>query len=383
VSEQQLYRVPTISGLAETISSALAEIEGTKVFFVGRGSYAKPLIEDLQSQGITVEVFRGYASNPLYEDVVNGVEAFKAFQPDLLVSVGGGSALDTAKCIQLFATVDALADSEETYLDAKYSEAVVPHFVVPTTAGTGSDATTFAVVYYKGDKYSVDSPQALPNYVALVPEFLHGLSIYQKRATMLDALCQAIESYWSVNSTDESKAYSVKAINLILANYRTYLSSTDDDAAEALLEAAYIAGQAINITKTTAPHAMSYKMSGLYDLAHGHACAIALPKVWRYMLENLELCSDPRGVEYLDQAFGEIASYLGADNPSQAIAWLEKLLAELDMRSPKDTSPEDLEALVRSINVQRLANNPVALDSEAIELLYQWIIPSLTQDKGE
>jgi len=295
------------------------------------------------------------------------------------VSVGGGSAIDTAKCIHLFAACEPTG-LEGTYINAEAGEPGIPHLAVPTTAGTGSEATTFAVVYYKGAKYSIDYPEALPQYVAMAPYFLHGLPDYHKRATCLDALCQAIESYWSVNSTEESKNYARKAIPLFLDSYKTYVSSQDDAAADAMLEAAYKAGQAINISKTTAAHAMCYQLTSLYGLAHGHAAALCLPKVWRYMIEHLEKCIDKRGIDYLKQVFADLDEMLGFDSHIESIEWFEGLLEEMGMFPPAEgVQPSDITALKGSVNAQRLGNNPVGLDEEVIAQLYLEIVPALKQ----
>ena len=113
---------------------------------------------------------------------------------------------------------------------------------------------------------------------------LKTLPIYQKKSTMMDALCHSIESYWSVNSTEESNKYSKQAIQTILENKDAYLANKDLGNAN-MLKAAYLAGKAINITQTTAGHAMSYKLTSLYGIAHGHAVAICISKLWEYMLE--------------------------------------------------------------------------------------------------
>ncbi|MCL2745950.1 MAG: phosphonoacetaldehyde reductase [Coriobacteriia bacterium] len=370
---QNIIRTAYTDGLIESIAALLSDKPNPKVFLVSGGPFAEPLITGLTNRGVKVTVFSEFSPNPLYEDVVAGLAAYKKSQADLLVSIGGGSAIDTAKCILLFSTVDA----GDNYLNAEYKEPSIPHLAIPTTAGTGSEATTFAVVYFEGEKYSVDSPGALPNHIAFVPDYLRGLPLYHKRATFLDALCQAIESLWSVNSTDESKDYARKAIGLITDIYPAYFETDDDSIIEAALEAAYRAGQAINISKTTAAHAMSYQMSSLYGLAHGHAASLCLPKVWRYMVNNLELCNDPRGVDYLEGVFAEIDGLLGFQSHFETIAWFEALLLEMDMLPPTSVNAGDVEVLAKSVNAQRLGNNPIPLSEVVILGLYQEIVPAL------
>ena len=116
------------------------------------------------------------------------------------------------------------------------------------------------------------------------------MPLYQKKATTLDALSHAIESYWSINSNDESKKYSMEAIKIILNNFNKYLDG-DNSVNKDMLYAANLAGKAINITATTAGHAMCYKLTSLYNIAHGHAAMLVNSELLPYMMDNIDKCS--------------------------------------------------------------------------------------------
>ena len=189
---------------------------------------------------------------------------------------------------------------------------------------------------------------------------------------MLDALCQGIESWWSVNSTAESMGYSRRAIEGIAKNWEGYILRHQTEAAEQIMLAANYAGRAIDITQTTAPHAMSYKLTGLYGLPHGHAVAVCLPEVWEYMLGHMDRCVDKRGAEHLQGVFDDIANALGCEGPAEAVKWVRGLLKELEMVYPK--GEDKLDELTASVNPVRLRNNPIALDSKALRALYERII---------
>ena len=229
----------------------------------------KDYFETLEARkGIRVVKFSDFQPNPLYESVVKGVEIFHENKCGLIAAVGGGSAIDVAKCIKLYSNMD----SSENYLKQQIVPNDVPLFAVPTTAGTGSEATRYAVIYYNGAKQSVTDYSCIPSTVLFDASALKTLPMYQKKATMMDALCHAIESFWSVNSNEESMGYSQQAIEMIVANKASYLAN-EDAGNENMLKAANIAGKAINITQTTAGHAMCYKLTSLYGIAHGHAAA--------------------------------------------------------------------------------------------------------------
>lgn len=356
-------------GSAQKIRDILQERQHRKFMLVCGKSFdhsgLKGAFDGLDAEYVR---FSDFSPNPLYEQVEKGVERFNRENCDMLVAVGGGSALDVAKCIKLFCKME----QGKNYLEQPYVDSGVPLVAIPTTAGTGSESTRFAVIYYEGKKQSVAHDSILPDYAILDPTPLSFLPVYQKKCTTLDALCQAIESWWSVNSTEVSKAYSQKAIELILGNYKAFIFDNHGQAAEKIMLGANYAGRAINITQTTAAHAMSYKMTSLFGIPHGHAVAIGLPVIFAYMAEHLEKCIDSRGKDYLWGVFQDIAKSFGQEEPREAVCSFNNLLAELEIERPQ-IRKEQLQVLTESVNPTRLKNNPVELDEAAIYMLYEKI----------
>lgn len=315
-------------------------------------------------ENIPLTHFSQFASNPIYEDVCKGVDLFRREKCEAIIAVGGGSAIDVAKCIKLFSKMD----KNVNYLQQDKRDTKIPMIAIPATAGTGSESTQHAVVYYGGEKQSISHPSIVPDYVFLIPSILKGLPVYQKKCTMLDALCQAIESWWSVKSTDESKKYSRKAIEKIMKNWEEYLSENTETAAEKIMEAANYAGRAINITATTAAHAMSYKITSLYQIPHGHAVAICLPEVWAYLLEHTRDCVDDRGSDYLQETLTQISEMI-------SLSQFKSMLIKMDMKYPRTADKEsELQVLTKSVNPVRLKNNPVALSADVLREMYRRII---------
>ena len=324
-------------------------LAGRKTMLVCGGSLDRlPIAEAVNA--LAAVRFSAFSPNPLYEDVVAGVELFRANGCDAILAVGGGSAMDVAKCIKLFAPMAP----GSFYLDQPREGNDILLAAIPTTAGTGSESTRHAVIYYKGEKQSISHPDLVPGLVCLIPEVLKDLPLYQKKCTMLDALGQAIESWWSVSATAESIEYSRKAIGLIREYWKPYIE--EGRYAEEILLASNYAGRAINITATTAAHAMSYKLTSLYGIPHGHAVGLCLPEVWEEMAEE----------EKLQPVFRE----LPVDLP-----WLRDLLAELQMTKPVSSDREkDLEILADSVNPLRLKNNPVAFSRDTLKAMYERIL---------
>lgn len=333
--------------------------------FLKISDYFKNLTERTEINFIS---FSDFEPNPKYESVVKGVELFLKEKCQAVVAVGGGSSIDVAKCIKLYSNMNP----GENYLKQKIVPNDISLLAIPTTAGTGSEATRFAVIYYEGNKQSVTDLSIIPSTVVFDPSCLETLPLYQKKSTMLDALCHAIESFWSVNSTEESKEYSKKAIELILKNEKGYLDNLKSSLIN-MLVAANLAGKAINITQTTAGHAMSYKIVSLYHISHGHSVAICLPKIWRYMINHTCDCIDSRGEKYLDSIFDEIATAFGVRSKLEAVEKFEKLLNNFELKIPEMNNYKELEILSDSVNPVRLKNNPVKLSKETLTSLYKEI----------
>ena len=343
-----------------------------KVLLVTDSSFPFLNIKDeIEGIGVPYVKFSDFTPNPLYEDVCKGVDIFNAEGCDTILAVGGGSSLDVAKCIKLYCRMS----KDTLYLDQEYKDTGVKLVAIPTTAGTGSESTRYAVIYYDGKKQSVTHDSIIPSVAILEPKVLKTLPLYQKKCTMLDALCQGIESWWSVNSTDESKILSKEAVETIMKWWREYIFENTDESAKQIMHAANIAGQAICITQTTAPHAFSYKITSLYGIPHGYAVAICLPEIWEYMLAHMDKCIDSRGNDYLNGIFCNIAKSMSCYNSDQAIKWFRQMMADMDLTGLVAVNrEEELKILSTSVNPVRLKNNPVELDNSTIRNLYMIII---------
>lgn len=373
--QMQSQKIMTAGNEYAELVQHLQERNATHVLVVCGKSIAKlkigqQLPEIFRKAAARYTTFSDFTPNPDYMSAVKGVEVFQKNQCDVVLAIGGGSAMDVAKCIKLFATMDP----GQNYLQQPIVPNSIPLIAVPTTAGTGSEATRFAVIYYGGEKQSVSHESCIPEAVLLDASVLDSLPMYHRKATMLDALCHGIESYWSVHSTEESQAYAAKAIGSILSNSESYLNNLPSGN-ENMLMAANFAGKAINLTQTTAGHAMAYKLTTLYGIAHGHAVALCVAKLWPYMLAHPEKCVDSRGPGHLEQVFSGLAKVMEADDAQQAASLFENFLSALELPTPY-AAQEDYQLLTRSVNPTRLHNNPVMLTEMELHNLYRQIVPA-------
>lgn len=359
----------------DKLPQILKDVNCKKLFLVVDSSFPflniKDAIEALEVEKVS---FSDFTPNPLYEQVCKGIDLLKAEKCDTILAVGGGSAIDVAKCIKLAVLAKEGNDAIIPPLVSTRVECdgtKLPFIAIPTTAGTGSESTHNAVMYYENAKQTVTNDGVLPDYALLEPSVLKTLPLYQKKCTMMDALCQGIESWWSVNSTEESYEYSRKTIELIMANWEKYIFENDDEAAANIMLGANYGGRAINITATTAAHAMSYKITSLYKFPHGHAVAVCLPEIWEYMIGNMDKCIDKRGSVYLFDIFDSIAKAMGAENPKGAIAIFRDMMKRMELVNPtSEKKDEYLKVLSTSVNPVRLKNNPVGLNIDTITTIY-------------
>jgi alcohol dehydrogenase class IV/GTP:adenosylcobinamide-phosphate guanylyltransferase len=311
----------------------------------------------------SVVVFNDFSANPTYEEVLVGLKVFKENNCDSMIGIGGGSALDVAKAIKLYSPF------EKDYINKPTLYVDMPLLAIPTTAGTGSESTRYSVLYFNNEKQSLVHDSILPDTVILDKSLLYTIPEYHQKATLLDAFCQAVESFWSINSTIESKRYSRKAINLILENYKEYLGKKHYTY-ESIFEASNLAGKAINITQTTAPHAMSYKITSETGVAHGHAVAIMLVPVLKYMINNIHLIQDIRGEEYVYKMFDELIDVFKCKSINELTKTISEFIEYFDLNNPKIDN-ELLLLFANSVNQTRLKNSPIKIDSNAALEIYK------------
>jgi alcohol dehydrogenase class IV len=311
--------------------------------------------------GLRLVRFSAFRPNPLYEEAAAAAAAFRSSGCDAIAAVGGGSAMDVAKCVKLWAGLNP----GEDYLKQAYVPNQIPLLAAPTTAGTGSEATHFAVVYRGGEKLSVAHAACLPSAALLDPRALETLPDYHRKSSMLDALCHGLESFWSVRAGAESRSYSRKAVEGVFRHLNGYLRN-DPEGNTGMLEAAHLAGKAINLAQTTAGHAMSYQLTELYGIAHGHAAALCVAELWPHMAARC-------GGTALEGIFAELAAAMGCGSVQEACEKLKNLLVSLGLKAPA-AAKEDYVVLKRSVNQERLKNNPVFLSLFDIDDLYHRIL---------
>lgn len=321
-------------GALVKIADIVRELGARNVFLVaGKRSFAASGAEEVLMpllSATTVTRLDDLGALPTAGDVEKGIALYRKAAPDMVVAVGGGHVMDIAKAVNF------LTERK-------------PLVAIPTTAGSGAEATPFAVVYKDGVKTSLEDPMMLPAYAIVDPALGASVSREVALASGLDALCQAVESLWARGATEESRAYATEALALVWPNLAQAVEG-DAQARAHLMRGAHLAGKAIAISKTTACHALSYGLTSRFSVPHGLAVALTMPAMMRR-----------NGVA------------LPHDIPPEAF---ESLLLELG--APKLASfgvtAADIGALAAGVDLERLGNNPKPLTQEDIITIYESLL---------
>lgn len=368
------------SGCLRDLPALLEARRAERIFLVtGNDSYelsgAMAALEPVLS-GRCVQRLCGFEANPKLADVEGGIERYIRFQSDLVIGVGGGSVLDTAKMIQFFG---AHGVSPASWFEGVRPKMSDPQGIIaiPTTAGSGAEATSFAVIYIDGVKHSVDHPALLPEVALVDPTLMRSLPAQITASTGMDALSQAIESYWSIRSTDDSTALAQRAIECIVPNLRDAVRHPTDEVRLAMAVGANLAGRAIAITRTTACHAISYPLTSQFGVPHGHAVALTVPSMIEHIAGVGESdVLDTRGAAFVSRRLDGICALLGEDDAAGARGSVEGLMRDIGLEARLGAlgvkSVADIDRIVAgALGSDRAGNTPRCLHPAELRRMLQ------------
>lgn len=343
--------------------STILLVRGNKSYEI---SGAKKIIEHaIEGKKIEIFDYYGFQENPKIEDVEIGIGLIYNKSIDLIIGIGGGSVLDMSKLIRFFYSYEK--DHHFEHFIKKRN--IIPLIAIPTTSGTGSESTHFAVVYKNKIKYSVAHKNVLPNIAIIDPIFTYNISKYLTACAGFDALAQAIEAYWNINATAESDEYAIKAINLLWKNLPETVTNPTKDLRIIVSEGSYWAGKSINITKTTAPHAFSYPFTTYYGYPHGHAVALTFPF---FMMFNYGNCISQIKLDanIHHEKMKYLYDLLSISSPDIAASNMFEYITKLGLTYALPNA-FNKHLIIDNIDLQRMGNNPVDLDPKDIDLLFR------------
>lgn len=333
-----LFHTNKVIGGAGSIQQIADIIEGFQakktVIITDSGVFNAGLIDKpksiLENNGIEVHIIHDTPPEPPLSKVQEIYQVAKALNSQVIIGIGGGSAMDTAKLVAI-----ALNNNVELQdvVDgkAKFEYRGIPTIMIPTTSGTGSEATQNSIVLIpeRELKVGIVDEKMLPNCVILDPQMTVDLPPHITANTGIDALCHAIECYISKKASPFSDTFALKAIELIVGNIRTaYHDGKNLKARENMLLGSYFGGASIATSSTVAVHALSYPLGGKYHIPHGLSNAILLPDVMKF---NLDAC---------EEKFATVAKAMKLD------------VYGLTQRQAAEKMIDELYALIKDLNIK-------------------------------
>jgi len=374
-------RIHAGPGAIDSLRDVVADFAAKNVLIIsdkgvaGAGLIARPqaLIEEA---GATVKLIDNTPPEPDVGQVEAILDAAKGAAWDLVIGIGGGSAMDVAKIVAVMLGNDVKL--RDLLNKAPIPRRGVPTVMVPTTAGTGSEATPNSIILVPEDelKVGIVSPKLMPDCVILDPLMTLGLPPAITASTGMDALTHAIECYTSKKGNPFAEMIALKAIGLISRSIRTaFTDGKNVDARHDMILGAFYGGMCIATSSTTAVHALAYPLGGKYRIAHGISNAILLPYVMQFNAVGNE-------AKFRDVAAAMGLNIAGKSDADAAAAMIDALYAlNRDLDIPADLkrwaiTEADLDTLVEgAAKVTRLLdNNPRPMNKDDIRAVYRQLL---------
>jgi len=313
-----------------------------------------------------IKIFYKNSELPVFEELIEIINNIKNFKPDLILAVGGGAVIDYAKIANVVDVRPDLADLIVNYsypFKKKYAKLAV----IPTTAGSGAEVTSNAVIYVDSIKHSFESELLIPDNFFLIPEFLISAPNKIKASAGFDAIAQALESLVSKKSTEQSVIYATKSLKVSINSYISFLNNPSLKNAAEMSIASNLAGKAISISKTTVPHATSYPFTSLFNISHGHAVSLFFERFFKFNYNNINKSETSFDLKKRFDLMFNLFNVSNIENFNSKISILKKKAKlEDDVRKLNIDLNKNSEIIIKGINLLRLGNNPVKIDGKDI-----------------
>ena len=354
----------------ENITKFINDKSLKKIFLLcGKNSFKNSGAEKLFKEKIDKKNIKFFYKNsklPNLEELIQIVKEIKFFEPELILAIGGGTIIDYAKIANVIDNRPDIANLIINYsypIKKKYATLAV----IPTTAGSGAEVTSNAVMYVNGIKYSFESELLIPDYFFLVPELLISAPKIIKSSSGFDAIAQALESLVSKKSNSKSVEYASKSLIISMNSFISFLNNPNLKNSAEMSIASNLAGKAICISKTTAPHAVSYPFTYLFNIDHGHAVSLFFEKFFKFNYENLKRSETNFDLKKRFELIFNLFNVKNINDFNSKISLIKKQSKlEDDLSKLNINIKECSEKIIQGINFLRLGNNPVQINKKDI-----------------
>lgn len=346
-------------------------IGGNKSFYKSKAS---TLISRL-TRDKEVSFFLKKKSIPMLSELIILINKIKKYKPNLIIAIGGGTVMDLSKISNAMHDIENIKYKIENN-KYKIKKNFCDIIAIPMTAGSGAEVTANAVIYIDKKKYSIEGELIKPNHMALFPE----LVINNKRKDIIcssafDCFAQAVESMFSTKSNKQSIEFSKKAIIIFNDNYKTYIKNKSYEKGYLLSLASYYSGKAISISKTIAPHAVSYPFTSYFNVNHGHAVSLTFDSFLQFSFENL---SNQTAKYNLKDRYHLLFRVLKINTLEKLLLKIKDIKKDLSLETKlskiNKKIPSNLDLIINNVNTQRLANSPVNIEKQDIYNIIKKIV---------
>jgi alcohol dehydrogenase class IV len=307
------------------------------------------------------DLFYKKSNIPTFTELKIILKKIKKYKPDLIIAIGGGTILDYAKIASCVSNNKDLKNQiiKSTY---PFKEKNVKLIAIPTTAGSGAEVTSNAVIYVNNSKYSMESKLLIPDRYYLFPSLLMKTPFHIKASAGFDAIAQALESLISIKSNSNSVKFANKSLAISLKNFIPYLKNPTKKNAKYMSLASNLAGKAINISKTTAPHAISYPFTALLGISHGQAVSLFFENFLKFNFYNLSRSKTKFNLKKRFNLIFKILKVTTIDDLEDKILLFKKEANFLKKNiNTSNFIKKNYKKILKGVNLQRLKNNPVEI----------------------
>jgi len=355
------------------VKKKLNEKSIKNIFFIsGKNSFyktgAKKIFQSIAKEKKKFLYIKN-SSYPDFEELKKIIKLKDSIKPDLIVAIGGGCVIDYAKILSVYKQEKNL---KKKLIHSDYSNNKIKTLAIPTTAGSGAEVTSSAVMYINKTKHSVEGTKLIPDFYSLIPDFLLSSNSGIDASSGFDAASQAIESIISKKSTERSVQFAKKGLKIIIENFKDFLKNKNLHNSYKMALGANFSGKAINISKTTAPHALSYPFTAHFNIPHGHAVSLTLNNFLRFNYNNINKSNCNFD---LKKRFKILFNLTKSKNFNDLDYFLQDLkkAAHLEQNFLKlgINIKSEINKIVGGLNSQRLANNPVKISKKDVKYILE------------
>ncbi len=300
---------------------------------------------------------------PELNELIIIIKEIEKFNPNLILAIGGGAVIDYAKIASII-DINLIKDLKKKLIlyENISKNKVYPLVAIPTTAGAGAEVTSNAVIYINDIKYSVENLLLIPDYFFLFPNLIMSNPFNLKSSAGFDAIAQGVESLISMKSDKSSVLYAKKSLKLSLNNYLSFLKQPNQENSKNMLIASNLAGKAINISKTTGPHAVSYPFSAMFGIDHGHAVSLTLEKFLLFNFKNQNHSKSKFDLSERYKIIFKLFDVTNIEELSDKIRFMKKEARLIDDYTKLGINiKQSMNNILNQINELRLKNNPIPI----------------------